>query len=65
MSLVGQASSLSGRSSNVACKSSETVDVDSYNDQHSEQEMIQLVLDFTYDVVEDELGGDFRPHRPR
>lgn len=41
------------------------VDVDSYNDQHPDDRPIQLVLDFTYDVAEDELGSGFRPKQPR
>jgi len=44
------------------CKQLKT-DVDSYNDNHSADKPIQLVLDFTYDIAEDELANAWR--RPR
>ncbi len=48
------------------CKQLKT-DVDSFNDRHSNESPIQLVLNFTYDVAEDELGGggSHRPNKPR
>ncbi len=47
------------------CKQLKT-DVDSFNDCNESEEPIQLILDFTYDVAEDELGGEtFRPNQPR
>jgi len=47
------------------CKQLKT-DVDSFNDRHGGEPPIQLVLNFTYDVAEDELGGgSARPNKPR
>ena len=38
-------------------------DVDSYNDRHQDEKPIQLILDFTYDVAEGELGETWTPPR--
>ena len=48
------------------CKQLKT-DVDSFNDRHTDQPPLQFVLNFTYDVAEDELGGNgsARPNKPR
>lgn len=43
------------------CKQIKT-DVDSYNDAHPEQQQIPMVLNFTYDVAENE-DGNRRPPR--
>lgn len=41
-------------------------DVDSFNDRQPSQSTIPLVLNFTYDVAEDELGGGSdKPNKPR
>jgi hypothetical protein len=40
-------------------------DVDSWNDGRSNEEPIQLLLDFTEDVAEISLPTEYRPNRPR
>jgi hypothetical protein len=46
------------------CKQLKT-DVDSYNDAHADQSPIQLVLNFTYDVLESESAAPLPPNKPR
>lgn len=46
------------------CKQVKT-DVDSYNDAHPEDEPIQMILDFTYDVEEMELEEISTPYNSR
>lgn len=46
------------------CKQLKT-DVDSYNDAHGDQPAIQLVLNFTYDILEDESVSHRPPSKPR
>ena len=41
------------------------VDVDSYNDGHPTEKPIQLLLDFTEDVIELAQPTDYRPNNPR
>lgn len=46
------------------CKQLKT-DVDSFNENRPEEKPIQLILDFTFDVMESEQPSMYRPGKPR